>query len=153
MKRLHWPLVSIALMFLAPLIAAAITLQFSHKLNLPTKQHGAFIQPQQVDLINIAYIAGSDHVNKWQIVYIAPETCDENCLNEKRILHNLHVALGAQRDRVAIISAQVTADIEHAPKDLIILNPQGLYIMRYNNLDQHTGLLKDIRRLLKYSHG
>ena len=66
-------------------------------------------------------------------------------------MQNLHVALGRERERVAIISAQVNS-IDHASNDLIILNPQGLYMMHYNNLVEYTGLLKDIRRLLKYSH-
>lgn len=153
MKRLHWPLVFIVLMFLVPVIAAAITLQFSHKIK-PTKQHGAFMQPQPVDLLNISYIAGNDHSNKWQIVYVEPQTCDAACVEKKHILNNLHIALGGERERVAILNAQISStNIEHAPGDLIIINPQGLYIMRYQNLAQHTGLLKDIRRLLKYSHG
>lgn len=153
MKRLPWPLLSIVLMFFAPLIAAAITLKFAHNIK-PTKQHGALMQPQHVDLFNISYIAGNNHADKWQVVYIEPEECDVACMDQKHVLHNLHVALGGERDRVAILNAQIgTAHIEHAPGDLIIINPQGLYIMRYQNLAQHTGLLKDIRRLLKYSHG
>lgn len=152
--RLHWPLVNLALLFIIPIIAAAYMLLFTDPHNLNTVQHGTFIErPQQLELDDIAYIDGEDRSQKWTLVYIEPTICSTACEEQKAVLHNIYTALGAQRDRVAVVTAKPQIGVlEILPNDLLILNPQGLFIMHYSDLVAHSGLLKDLRRLLKYSH-
>lgn len=143
--RIHWPLVNLFLMFLIPVIAALYVGFYADTFNLHKVNHGQLIDPPQ--LINIAAI------NKWQVVYASPDECDLECQQLQHRLHKLHTALGANKDRVALTilpSKQINHNINS--NSILILNPRGLYIMHYEADANHSGILKDLRRLLKYSH-
>jgi cytochrome oxidase Cu insertion factor (SCO1/SenC/PrrC family) len=143
--RIHWPLISLSLMFLAPAAAAGYILLYPDKINFPTAQHGKLISPPQT-----TSIAATD---KWQIVYIQPQQCNLECEQQQKILHNVHTALGANQPRVALVTMtndQLLPNIKD--NSVLIINPQGLYILHYEAGANHMGLLKDLRRLLKYSH-
>lgn len=144
--RRHWPLVILISVFLAPAIGAGYLLLFGHKINFNSSQYGTLIQnPQNIGLVTAD--------QKWHIVYVAPEVCNENCEQQQLKLHKVHTALGADTHRVEIairtkqqLPPGITTD------SVLIVNPRGLYIMHYEANSDYMGLLKDLRKLLKYSH-
>ncbi|HSX20642.1 MAG TPA: hypothetical protein VLG38_05945 [Gammaproteobacteria bacterium] len=141
-----------ALLFIIPIVAAAYVLSHRNSLNITTKQHGTFIKPPYgLALHNVDYLYGNTTNGKWTIAYMLPNDCTDTCEQQKTLLRKLHTALGAERDRVTIVTA---AGDEPKIEDgsVIIINPLGLYIMLYASIPEQQGLLKDMRRLLKYSH-
>ena len=145
MMKLHWPLLNLSLMFLIPVVAAAYILLYADKFNLHQVNHGKLIDPPQSININA--------INKWQLVYVAPENCDLECQQTQNRLQKLHLALGANQSRVALTflpKLQINSPIN--ANSIFILDPKGLYIMHYDATANHAGILKDLRRLLKYSH-
>jgi hypothetical protein len=144
--RIHWPLVILIGVFLAPAIGAGYLLFFGHKINFNSSQYGTLIQnPPNIGLVTAD--------QKWHIVYVAPEVCNDYCEQQQLKLHKVHTALGADTHRVGI----AVRNKQHLPEgiatnSILITNPRGLYIMHYEANSDHMGLLKDIRRLLKYSH-
>lgn len=152
--RIHWPLVGIITLFIIPIVAAGCLLYLNKNPNFSSTAHGAIIEkPQKLTLKDIEYLDGQDFTKKWSLVYVQPEECGSACELQKEVLHNLYTSLGPDRDRVVIITTTPNnIDAEVETNDLLILNPHGLHIMQYNDLVNHTGLLKDLRKLLKYSH-
>lgn len=133
-------------MFLIPIVAAAYVMLYADDFNLHKVNHGQLIDPPQ--RLNIAT------TNKWQVVYVTQPQCDSGCQQLQNRLHKLHTALGANQARVALTTLTSTqlAATDIAPNSILILNPRGLYIMHYEATTNHSGILKDLRRLLKYSH-
>lgn len=144
--RIHWPLVILISVFLAPAIGAGYLLLSGNRINFNSSQYGTLIQnPPSIGLVTAD--------QKWHIVYVAPEVCNADCEQHQLKLHKVHTALGADTHRVGIaIRTKQQLPPGIATNSVLIVNPRGLYIMHYDaNLD-HMGLLKDLRKLLKYSH-
>ncbi len=149
MMRNYQPLGMILLIFLTPLLAAAYVLSHRAEFNFNNVQHGTLIQPARA----ITFTNLNITKNKWHVIYLAPDVCNADCANQKKILSNLHTALGANKDRVVFTTT--TSNISSPlAKDgsIVIINPLGLYIMHYPANSDPSGLLKDLKRLLKYSH-
>jgi len=148
--RIHWPLVILISVFLAPAVGAGYLLLFGHKINFNSSQYGTIIQKPPNIGPSIGLVTADQ---KWHIVYVAPEICNEVCEQQQLKLHKVHAALGADTHRVeiAIINKQQLPE-EIAKHSILIVNPRGLYIMHYAANSDHMGLLKDLRKLLKYSH-
>lgn len=145
--KLHWPLAMIFSMFLAPVIGAMCILYFGDFSSARRIEHGTLIQPAQ-------QLTNSDFkIHKWQIVYLKPKVCTTECENQQQALSKLHIALGADKDRV-LVSTSDSARINIQEKDgsILIIDPLGFYIMHYAPGSKLNGLLKDLKRLLKYSH-
>jgi len=144
--RIHWPLVILIGVFLAPAVGAGYLLFFGHKINFNSSQYGTLIQnPPNIGLVT--------EDNKWHIVYVKPEACNEYCEQQQLKLNKVHIALGADMHRVGIaILDQKRLPEGITTNSILIVNPRGLYIMHYAANSDHMGLLKDIKRLLKYSH-
>ncbi len=146
--RKHGPLICLVLLFILPVLGAAGTLLYKQYHALPTLQHGNFVQPPQVlSLTDRQIIAGNSPQDKWLIVHLN-KNIDPDTQNK---LQQLHVALGAARDRVTVITANAL-DNNFPAESILILNPQQMCILQYQDLNNYSGLLKDMRRLLKYSH-
>lgn len=129
--RKNWPLIALFAVFVMPALAAAYVLLFTDCKDLTTVQHGDLIRPAQ------PAIAGTYAPNKWNILY--------SDANDANILNNLQIALGKERDRVTIVQSAEQAGV-------MLIDPNGMYIMHYPQPVDMRGLLKDLRRLLKYSH-
>ena len=134
-------------MFALPMIAAAFFLSYGTPIKTHSSQHGIFIEKERYLQTLI-----DTNSNKWRILYVPPLECDAACIERKKILQNLHIALGAQRDRVQILQA---TDVKISTEDInniFIIDPKGLYVMRYPANNDLNGVLHDMRKLLKYSH-
>lgn len=151
--RLHVPLIILALMFILPVVTASYMLAHRQKANSATNCRHFVTVPYALQLHDLQHIAGENTINKWTMVYAAPSNCDSACEQSKTMLKNLHRALGANSDRVTVVTLDAAnLNISDAVSNILILNPQGLYIMRYTNAATYAHILKDMRRLLNNSH-
>ncbi len=147
-RRPYWPLIGLLMIFLIPLVAASILLNYSDLHALPKKNYGVLIEPPQT-----LQLYDSTTQNQWQLIYVQPTECSTPCQATKQTLANLHTALGAEKDRVLIVHAnQQKLNIAVSPDSILVVNPQNMYIMNYPPGSALGGVLKDLRRLLKYSH-
>lgn len=146
-KKIYWPLIFIFGMFALPMVAAAIFLYYGAPIKAHSSQHGILIKDERY-----LQVLNESRSNKWRILYVPPLECDEECIERKKMLHNLHIALGAQRDRVQILQATDVKICTEDINNIFIIDPKGLYVMRYPANNDLNGVLHDMRKLLKYSH-
>ena len=99
-----------------------------------------------------------------QLIYMAPQ--NDHDTDVIPMLNQLHKALGKDKHRVAYqIIATKGALKQHpsakevfnlvllAPGEIALIDPRGWLMMHYPANPDPIGMLKDIRRLLRYSHG
>jgi hypothetical protein len=152
--RRSWPLLALALTFVIPFFAAAALLLLGNTRQLNTTQHGIFINPQVNLTTSLADFDGNviPHNTQWTIAFRLPKQCNHECQLQKQLLKNLHTALGKERKRVTLATSnQFPSGIE-SEATLVIINPTGQAVMYYTASHSLSGVLKDLRRLLKYSH-
>ncbi|MGY5738303.1 cytochrome oxidase biogenesis cluster protein [Vibrio antiquarius] len=110
----------------------------------------------------------------WQLAYVLPNECTEQCRQQLYLLQQSHVALGKYQERVVPVLWQtelsgtvdvsmttmqmnqsVTAKVK--PGQILIVDPLGQLVMSYSpkpNEDLvsfNKGMLADLRKLLKLS--
>ncbi|BDM62870.1 hypothetical protein NFHSH190041_03220 [Shewanella sp. NFH-SH190041] len=115
---------------------------------------------------------------RWQLLYLLPSQCHQQCLDRLYILQQSHTALGKHRDRVtplimltphsdAAIAAELSLpqhqanqamQIALAQGAIVIADPQGNLVMQYPQVTDHNAqlaqgkdLLADLRKMLKLS--
>jgi hypothetical protein len=152
-KKSLLPLWILLGVFAAPALASIIIHLLNKGGTLATIQNGVFIQqPFYLDTTQADNTAGKN----WNLVFVEPNICDSSCLERRRVLNNIQKALGRDQKRVKILAIQNQELVKQtdlfAPKSVIILNPQGLAIMHYDPNANPSGILKDVRKLLKNSH-
>lgn len=128
----YWPLYLMIVVFISPALGSYYILYVSGKVHAPTKQHGILQQPATPVGLN------SIIPEKWNVLYSDQAN--------KPSFTKLHIALGANQDRVVISQDTLSAS------GAMIVDPQGMYILHYPEPLDMSGMLKDLRRLLKYSH-
>lgn len=155
--RRNWPLYALFVLFLTPFLVALYILSGINLRDLKTTQHGIFIDPQQaIDLNTLRDLSGAQIYDsaikhKWQIVYMSPEPCADHCQQRKHTLSNLHSALGADRERV-VVATDHSQDATINDGRIYIIDTAGKFVMYYPADSNPSGLLKDLKKLLKYSH-
>lgn len=112
--------------------------------------------------------------HRWQLAYVLPNECTEQCRQQLYLLQQSHVALGKYQERVVLVLWQtelsgsvdvsmttmqmnqsVTAKVK--PGQMLIVDPLGQLVMSYSpkpNEDLvsfNKGMLADLRKLLKLS--
>ncbi|MEI8630567.1 cytochrome oxidase biogenesis cluster protein [Vibrio sp. M60_M70] len=110
----------------------------------------------------------------WQLAYVLPNECTEQCRQQLYLLQQSHVALGKYQGRVVPVLWQTelsgTVDISMTtmqmnqsvtakvkPGQMLIVDPLGQLVMSYSlkpNEDLvsfNKGMLADLRKLLKLS--
>lgn len=142
----QWPLYLLLLMFLSPMLAAFYVLYSRDPLSFNTVQHGTLIQPALKLRLDLK-------PHKWHVLYLSPSVCTAECQARQQTLAKLHIALGKDQDRV-IFATHTNNEIDvAAPEEsILVVDPLGFYIMHYSPETKLSGLLKDLKRLLKYSH-
>jgi hypothetical protein len=155
----NWQLKALLGLFLLPVVIAGAILGTNH-VSFSTVQHGLLIDDPRPIFFSALYKLDGTAIdpvptkNKWNLIYVAPLTCNSDCQARKLVLSKLQLALGADQDRL-IISSSTSYQIipTQADGNLLLLDPAGLYMMQYTKHSDAGKILKDIRRLLKYSHG
>lgn len=134
------------LVFVGPWLTAQIIYAKRDQLTFKTVETGTLLSPP-IEAKSLPYY-DANWLGKWQLIYIGTDNKPEMLA----MLKQLKEALGKEQHRVAyqIISAQSTA-IQDA--SLFIIDPRGWLILQYPANPNPIGVLKDLRRLLRYSHG
>ena len=133
-----------------------------------TTNHGSFL----VDEINITSLADNDH---WIILQVIDGKCDTSCQDNMHMLRQINTALGKDMGRVKRYLLNKNTDknavyLDNYPKVIVldrsetlynkltkmderifIADPFGKIILGYENDFIAKGLLKDIKKLLKFS--
>lgn len=137
------------LVFVGPWLTAQIIYIKRDQLTFKTTETGTLLSPP-VQAQSLPFY-DSTWLGKWQIVYA--NTKQDNANTKIPMLNQLHTALGKEKHRVAyqIISEQNSSVL--APGEIAIIDPHGWMMMQYPSNPDPIGILKDIRKLLQYSHG
>ena len=172
-------LFALLLVFILPVAAAKLVLSMDLYQGGATNQ-GELISPQ----VNYATLSMDNPLPKrWQVIYLLPAQCEQSCQDRLYLLHQSHIALGKDQDRVSTViltqassdltavkaAATQTASYTLAPandqlanllnsQQIIIVDPLGNLVMRYNaveakegQLTQGKAILADLRKMLKLS--
>ncbi len=129
------------LVFVGPWLTAQIIYAKRDQLTFKTIETGTLLSPPR-EAKSLPYYDAS-WLGKWQLVYIDTKNKPEMLA----MLKQLKEALGKEKHRVAY--QMVTQD----NAALLIIDPRGWLIMQYPANPNPIGVLKDLRRLLRYSHG
>lgn len=112
-KKSRIMLVSLVLLFAAPLLFATILYMFRDNLPIPgPAHHGELITPARLveqlhlltldgDALDAAFLRG-----KWTLVYISGESCDEACRTSLINTRQMRLALGRHMERVQRLYVQ-----------------------------------------------
>lgn len=151
------------LVFFGPWLTAQVIYAKRDQLAFTTIETGTLVSPpiqaQSLPFYDSAWLG------KWQIVYMGTQN-DHEDTDIIPMLNQLHKALGKDKHRVAYqIIATKGASLQPpsakevfdrvllAPGEIALIDPRGWLMMHYPANANPIGMLKDIRRLLRYSHG
>ena len=158
----------IVFVFVLPFIFAKYFFDNDATSTRGTTNHGSFL----VDEINITSLADNDH---WIILQVIDGKCDTSCQDNMHMLRQINTALGKDMGRVKrYLLNNYTDDnavyLDNYPKVIVldrsetlynkltkmderifIADPFGKIILGYENDFIAKGLLKDIKKLLKFS--
>ena len=158
----------IVFVFVLPFIFAKYFFENDATSTRGTTNHGSFL----VDEVNIASLADNDH---WIILQVIDGKCDISCQDNMHMLRQINTALGKDMGRVKRYLLNKNTDknavyLDNYPKVIVldrsetlynkltkmderifIADPFGKIILGYENDFIAKGLLKDIKKLLKFS--
>ena len=158
----------IVFVFVLPFIFAKYFFDNDATSTRGTTNHGSFL----VDEINITSLADNDH---WIILQVIDGKCDTSCQDNMHMLRQINTALGKDMGRVKRYllnnyTDENTVYLDNYPKVIVldrsetlynkltkmderifIADPFGKIILGYENDFIAKGLLKDIKKLLKFS--
>ena len=158
----------IVFVFVLPFIFAKYFFDNDATSTRGTTNHGSFL----VDEVNIASLADNDH---WIILQVIDGKCDISCQDNMHMLRQINTALGKDMGRVKRYLLNNNTDenavyLDNYPKVIVldrsetlynkltkmderifIADPFGKIILGYENDFIAKGLLKDIKKLLKFS--
>ena len=158
----------IVFVFVLPFIFAKYFFDNDATSTRGTTNHGSFL----VDEVKIASLADNDH---WIILQVIDGKCDTSCQDNMHMLRQINTALGKDMGRVKRYLLNNNTDenivyLDNYPKVIVldrsetlynkltkmderifIADPFGKIILGYENDFIAKGLLKDIKKLLKFS--
>lgn len=136
------------LVFVGPWLTAQIIYAKRDQLTFKTIETGTLLSPP-IKAESLPYY-NANWLGKWQLVYIGTENKPEMLA----MLKQIREALGKEKHRVSY--QLITTPAQSTLTDntaLLLIDPRGWVIMRYPANPNPIGVLKDFRRLLRYSHG
>ena len=158
----------IVFVFILPFIFAKYFFDNDATSTRGTTNHGSFL----ADEVSIASLADNDH---WVILQVIDGKCDASCQDNMYMLRQINTALGKDMGRVKRYLLNNNTDenavyFDNYPKVIVldrsetlynkltkmderifIADPFGKIILGYENDFIAKGLLKDIKKLLKFS--
>ena len=158
----------IVFVFVLPFIFAKYFFDNDATSTRGTTNHGSYL----VDERNITSLADNDH---WIILQVIDGKCDTSCQDNMHMLRQINTALGKDMGRVKRYllhknTNENTVYLDNYPKVILldrsetlynkltkmderifIADPFGKIILGYENDFIAKGLLKDIKKLLKFS--
>jgi len=139
MRRL--PLYAIVAVFALPMMLASILFYYHDFFPLRSLNQGTLIVP----LVKTE----SDSRHRWQVVYVAEGTCDQQCLHEVHQLHQMVRLLGQEAGRVSVIRRDRFQNL--TVERIYLVDPQGNVFMYYPRTVDPMAIYKDLKRLLTVS--
>ncbi|MCL1077866.1 hypothetical protein D5R81_07900 [Parashewanella spongiae] len=164
----------LAAVFLIPVIAAKLVLNMNWYQGAATNK--GELLPENLSYQNL--LMENPNPEKWQLVYLLPTQCEQNCKQQLYLLHQTYLALGREQDRVIpLIATQPNSDLtaladyqfetakaskalqqELQQQQIIIVDPIGKLVTRYpmqsdqqQLLLQGKAMMNDLRKMLKLS--
>lgn len=154
------PLYFLLLIFILPIFASSTLYFFRDKINFKTIEKGHLLAkplaPQTLPFFQ------KNFLGKWQIIHLKEAPVNPSRKDTPDTLAKIHLALGKDRHRVGYqnitfsniaFQSSTTNPLVFKKNNVVILDPKGWLIMYYDSLENPQDILKDLRRLLKYSHG
>lgn len=145
-------ILSLCLVFLLPLLIATLLYVYRDNYSLPLHHHGQLLAERK-SVHDLGKKTTYPHKKgKWELLYFGKSAAPPS------LLKNLHRALGKEQEKV-MINTFVTNKPPSPFKmgSLAIVDPEGLLLIHYepNTLQRaHAkGILEDMRKLLRCSHG
>ncbi|MGB6976186.1 MAG: SCO family protein [Gammaproteobacteria bacterium] len=118
-----WLAAAIILTFLIPLVLAGWCYTHPQELTWGTVNRGTLLQPtQNLAALQLSTINGQPFTDQqvhghWWLIYVAPYGCDKSCQTHLYDLHQIRIATGKDRTRVARALISFTTD---APIDRLL---------------------------------
>jgi len=162
---------AIILVFLSPFLLAYYYFINDATTNRGTTNYGKFLQEEIV--VDISEKASNEY---WLLIQLIPNNCNNKCQDNIHMLRQVNSALGKDMDRVRryiIFEKNIQKNsvyIKNYPKVIVLDNSEKIYnklskmeekifiadplgnvILGYKNDFMPKGLLKDIKKLLKFS--
>ncbi len=162
---------SIILVFLSPFILAYYYFINDATSSRGTTNYGTFLKEQVI--IDANHKLSDEY---WMIVQVIPENCDTKCQENTHMLRQINTALGKDMSRVKriiIFEKNIQKNnvyIKNYPKVIVLENSEKIYnklskmeerifvadpfgniILGYKRDFVPKGLLKDLKKLLKFS--
>ena len=164
-------LLSIIFVFLSPFLFAYYYFINDATTTRGTTNYGSFLQEEIV--IDVSKKTSNEN---WLLIQLIPNYCNDKCQDNMHMLRQVNSALGKDMDRVQrhVIFEKNTQKnnvyIKNYPKVIVLDNSEKIYnklskmeekifiadplgnvILGYKNDFMPKGLLKDIKKLLKFS--
>lgn len=157
----------IGFVFTAPLVAALLIYQHGRWQPRPSLHHGRLIDPPRA----LGVIAGGQMRGHWLLAYVANGACGRECRAMLGTLGRIRLAQGREMYRVqaaallpgkgearaggdvAVLSVD-SADLRRLqvpPGTVLIVDPLGNAVLAYDRGFAPTGVIEDLRRLLRFS--
>lgn len=165
-------------LFAVPMLAALFIYKNPQHAIHSTVNHGTLLQQKiSLDELNLQDQAGNriHHPpwgKKWKLLYVVVHPCSSQCKENLMLIHNVILALGKNRNRVAPLIATVGDKSELVPNTLIVtkkdyahwsgqastdknklflIDPLGNAVLSYEDNFVPRDLFKDLRLLLSTS--
>lgn len=168
------PLILLFVVFILPVAAAKLVLSMDLYQGGATNKGELLTQDISYTSLEMA----NPKPKEWQLLYLLPSQCNQQCEDHLYILQQSHIALGREKDRVTTLilldkHSDISALENHSfetvnaskamvgmliNQQMIIVDPLGNLVMRYpavSGLDeqilQGKSLVSDLRKMLKLS--
>lgn len=142
---------SLVFIFLGPIVAAHLLYAFKDQIDFKTIQKGQLCTPA-IPANELPFF-DSTFLGKWQLIYISETNCGHNC-EVPVVLDRIHLALGKEKHRVEYRSvSREKAPLLLTERSIAVVDPKGWLIIYYPPTFPPPDIVKDIRRLLRVSHG
>lgn len=141
----------LVLIFVGPIVVAHALYHFRTHIHFNTLEKGQLFSPP-LPATSLPFFNAS-FLGKWQLIHISNENCQPDC-QAPEILDRIHRAIGKEKHRVEYRSVSLLPESSSAltPGSINIIDPKGWLIMHYPSPVDPQGILKDIKRLLRFSH-
>jgi hypothetical protein len=151
----------IMVIFILPMITAALYFMGLNPEHLKTTNVGILLNPpiQKSDWVQIQ---PSTHP-RWQLVYVHPEACDNSCEQALARLNSIHQALFKDIPRIEVAlwtQKNVSLNLANIKVEqlltaeqpcYVIADPLGNIMLKYPLTADTSGILRDLKQLLKVS--
>ncbi|WP_394129225.1 hypothetical protein [Shewanella maritima] len=175
-KRSRKSLLLLLAVFILPIAAAKLVLSFDLYQGGATNKGQLFDNNMSYQSLNME----NPSPQHWQVVFLMPQRCTEQCQERLYILNQSYIALGKGRDRVTpVIATTASSDtgalselnidfatVKASPEfaqlltqqNMIIIDPLGSLVMDYpavqgqqQNIALGKSMIADLRKMLKLS--